>query len=339
MAPGGGLEPPTNPVSAYHWYGGTREASISQELYGCDMVVSPPSMYGYMDATRTVEFIVNDPEFKLYLKERYRRDFARCLYRNAKLLPKILRNPAYLKQLSYRKAKAVIESVTPLKDFAKIKYGILLGKYIDTKLLRKHLPERKSSEVTNAIIEFELKTDPEKRKTIIEQAVTAAEKMPPGKWKLAVITDFFTGLRASEVSFIFNNWGKLKKIDLGETVMIEINYERKTKNAYITLIPKKLYEILSKYLPLKLHAINWLDNIRSKYGVKISIFRKAFNAITATYLDSAERDLLQGRLSATQVKHYIKHIIEISKRYIEAYRPYLKILDKLEEELKEINLF
>ena len=335
MAPGGGLEPPNHRVNLYHREG----FAISQRLYlsdiRSDMNVSPATSTGDLDTTAIVEKIVSDPRFEEYLYNRYRRDYAYYVYRNAKLIPKVLENPTILKTLSYRKAKAVIEAITPVRDFAEI-FKINLD--IDTKLLRKHLPKKKTSEITNSIIEYEIKIDEEKRKSIIDQAVESIEKMPAGKWKLAATTDFFTGLRASEIAYMFRNWNVLKKLDLEKTVLITLDYDRDKKKAYITLIPKKLYEILNKYLPLHLSDFYWLDNIREYYGVKISIFRKAFNAITAGYLDESERDLLQGRLSKTQVRHYIKHILEISRKYYEAFEPYLHILDKLDKELQQINL-
>ena len=336
MAPGGGLEPPNHRFNSYHRESGV----ISQQLYSSDIrsdiTISPTASTDDLDTTTIVEKVVSDPRFEEYLYNRYRRDYAYYVYRNAKLLPKVLENPVILKKLSYRKAKAVIESITSVKDFAKILFK--KEPDIDTRLLRKHLPEKRSSEVTSSIIEYEIKINEGKRKSIIEQAVEAIEKIPPGKWKLATVTDFFTGLRASEIAFMFRNWNAFRKLDLGETVLITLDYDRKKKKAYITLVPKKLYEILNKHLPLHLSDFYWLDDVRERYGVRVSIFRKAFNAITSGYLDEAERDLLQGRLSKTQVRHYIKHILTISRKYFEAYKPYLKILDKLDNELQQINL-
>jgi len=46
-------------------------------------------------------------------------------------------------------------------------------------------------------------------------------------------------------------------------------------------------------------------------------------------MDEAEIDLLQGRLARIIVTHYTKHILEIARKYHQAYKPYYKIMENL----------
>ena len=118
---------------------------------------------------------------------------------------------------------------------------------------------------------------------------------------------------------MFERWDELKKIEIHDNVMlVELNYDRGKKKAYITLMPTALANQIKS---MKLSP-NWKDAVRYKYEVRLGLFRKAWIAITTKHLDAAERDLLQGRLRSVQVKHYIKHIRDIAKRYAEAFVKY-----------------
>jgi intergrase/recombinase len=138
-------------------------------------------------------------------------------------------------------------------------------------------------------------------------------------YKLPTLIAFFTGLRSTEIKYLLERWDELKKIEIHDYVMlVELNYDRGKKKAYITLMPTQLAEQIKR---MKLSS-NWKDAVRYKYGVRLGLFRKAWIAITAKHLDAAERDLLQGRLKSVQVRHYIKHIRDIAKRYAEAFEKY-----------------
>jgi len=286
---------------------------------------------------KVVNAIVNNPNFRDYLEGRYRKDYAAYLYRNAKLVPQVLTNPAILKKFSHRKARAILEAITPIKDYAKISLGFKLD--IDTQLLRKHLPEKTVSEVTEEILKYELKVNESMRKSIISQALDSLNKILKTNsvlYKLALVTQFFTGLRGSEIAFMFKNWKTRKKLFLDDVVLITLDYDRKKKKAYITLIPRKLYNILNEVLPKEL-SIWWVDTVRERYGINTSIMRKSWVAITVRYLDEGERNLLQGRLKTIEVKDYIKHILDISKRYKEAFTQYEYLIDYLSESLGKGN--
>ncbi len=323
MAPGGGFEPPTK-VTASNNPSNSLLDTVRQQLD----VVTPPVSNTSINITAWVRFIeqvVNSEQFKEYVRGRYSRiDWQAFILRNARLIPQVIMNPTLLSKMSYRKARAVLEAITPLRDFVKIMYGINLP--IDTKMLRKHLPDKPAIEVTEEILKFEFREG--ESKDIVEQALDAVKKILNTKskvYKLAVLAQFFTGLRGTEISFMFKMWKQLKKIKLNGVYLIELNYSRKKKKAYITLMPEKLFELLNKELPVEL-SIWWVDNVREDYGIRTSILRKAWIAVTARYLDDAERDLLQGRLSRIQVRNYVRHIKDIAKRYEQAFTQFLDLI-------------
>ncbi|MCD6488656.1 MAG: hypothetical protein J7K21_05470 [Desulfurococcales archaeon] len=281
-----------------------------------------------LDAVSIVENISRDPSYREYLLKRYRsRDHAIWCWNRAKDLVLALKDPSVLRKFSYRRAVGVLEAVPSIKEYAKLIYGIELG--IDTKLLRKFLPPRKIQDITNAILEIELKETGE-AKSIIQTSLEYVNTIlaRDSKYKIPVITNFFTGLRPSEVKYMLENWNKLRKIKLNGVYLVVLNYDRGKKKAYITLLPEKLYSIIDNNKPYVLSEY-WNDHVRHKYGINLYIFRKSFIAITSDLLDDAERDLLEGRLRSIQVKHYVKHIRLIAQKYLEAFKPYLYLLDSL----------
>ncbi|GEM_PF-2266479 len=269
--------------------------------------------------------VIDDQGFREYLRHRYHRNYASWIYTSAKFLAKVVNDPYLLKRLSYRRARGVFEAVPAVKEYAKLVYGVDLD--IDTKYLRKFMPAKEISEVTESIIEFEIK-ETDAAKTIIDKALEYIDRIMKSnsKYRIPVITEFFTGLRPSEVVYMLHNWDKLRKIKLDGVYLIVLNYDRKTKKAYFTLIPEQLYQIIDSNKPY-IFSSYFKDHVRQKYEIRLYTFRKAWIAITSRYLDDAERDLLQGRLRSIQIKHYIKHIKSIAKRYLEAFKPYLYILD------------
>ncbi len=292
---------------------------------------TPPVPFDTVKANKqtitAVEKIIASKDFARYVMNRYRIDYAKYLLRNAKLVPLVLEDPTLLKQYSWRKANAILEAITPIRDYAEI-IGLKLD--IDTKLLRKHLPHKSIDEITNAILEYELAGDYEEKQKIIEQAVEYLKALPMGKYKLACLIDFYTGLRSTEIKFLFDNYDKLRKIHVTDNVtLIVLNYDRNKKKAYFTLVPRRLWKIMEHELPKPL-AFWWNDHVREDYGVRVSVFRKAWVAITSPLLDSAEKDLLQGRLKRVLVEHYVRHIREIAERYYRSFERYLFLIELYE---------
>jgi len=83
-------------------------------------------------------------------------------------------------------------------------------------------------------------------------------------------------------------------------------------------------KLAKRIKPLKLGK-KLAEHLREK-GAKLSVFRKAHVAILAPHLNPAEIDLLQGRTSTILVKHYVRYVREIARRYGEAYRKYISML-------------
>lgn len=143
-----------------------------------------------------------------------------------------------------------------------------------------------------------------------------------------MLTAFYTGLRAPEIKHMFDSWWKLKKLKVIDgVVLVELNYDRVKKKAYITLLPKQLAELIERnYIKISL-TNEWRNHVLHKFDIALGLMRKAWIAITARYLDPAERDLLQGRVKSVQVRHYVKHIKSIAARYKEAFKSYLHLVN------------
>jgi len=148
-------------------------------------------------------------------------------------------------------------------------------------------------------------------------------------YRLAGETGFFTGLRWPEIRYLINNYKDLKKLHHKEAIIVEINYLRKSKNAYVTIVPEKLHEKLLENT--KQLGYNADKELRDTYGIKFSILRKAHLAICSTTMNELEIDLLQGRmspklpeiLSEITREHYVKHLRKIAEKYLQAYQPYI----------------
>jgi integrase len=232
-----------------------------------------------------------------------------------------------LKTLPSRRAKAVLETIASLRDYAKL-IGIELN--IDTKFLRKFLPPMRIEEITESILEYEIQEG--KGKDIVSQAIEQIQEAfkHDSKFKIPILISFFTGLRSTEIKHMMDRWNSLRKIEIVDgVILVELNYDRKVKKAYITLIPKRLVELINDWVKENRLSNNWKDHVRHRLGIRLGLFRKSFQAITTQHLDKAERELLLGHLKSIQVKHYIKHIKSIASRYLEAYKNYLHILDSL----------
>jgi hypothetical protein len=274
-----------------------------------------------------VETLV-EPRWLAWLKLRYSsRGYAIYLYTTAsKYLRQVLLNPTLLRNLNYRRAKAVLEALAALRDYAKV-VGVEFETDNVVKFLKRFMPPRKVEEVTEALLEYELEEG--NGKDIVAQAVDAVKLVlsKDTAFKVPVLVAFFTGLRSTEIKHMLDRWFELKKIEVAEgVILVELNYDRVKKKAYVCLLPKELVPHISSWVRENRLTVNWKDHLRHRYGVRVGLFRKAFQAITARFLDKAERELLLGHLKSIQVRHYIKHIKSIAQRYRQAYEPYISLI-------------
>ena len=277
---------------------------------------------------RLVETLT-DARWLAWLKARYSsRGHAIYLYTTAKkYLPHVLRNPVLLRSLNYRRALAVLEALAALRDYARL-LGAELS--VDTKFLRKFLPPKRASEITEALLEYEVEEG--NGKDIISQALEAVNTVltRESSFKVPVLVAFYTGLRSTEIRYMLDRWYDLRKIEVVDgVVLVELNYDRVKKKCYITLLPKELVPRISEWVRESRLSANWKDHLRHRYNVRLGIFRKAYHAITARHLDKAERELLHGHLKSIQVRHYIRHIKSIAARYREAFEPYIYLISSL----------
>jgi len=176
--------------------------------------------------------------------------------------------------------------------------------------------------------------DYEEENDIVSQAEEIlskiAAKLPrTSLYMLTAHTAFFTGLRWPEVRFLINNYATLRKLTHEKAAIVEINYLRKSKNAYVTVLPMKLHLMLTENT--RKLGVNAHKELREVYGLKFSIMRKAHLAILSQTMNELEIDLLQGRISPKLPEifseitreHYVKHLRRIAEKYLQAYQPYI----------------
>lgn len=270
-------------------------------------------------------------DFKAYMlaKLHSREDVRQRLAAFRKYGRLILENPLAIKQLSPSTARKLLLALAAFRDYLKL-YGMELK--IDLAELRKIAPKY---EHKPSIIEYEEEED------IVGKALSELGKVETTKYYygLAAVS-FFTGLRSTEIIYMVKNWPILRKLDLGEVVAVELNYMRKSKKAFITLMPKALAKIIPELS--EVIGDTAFKNMRDDYGFNVSVMRKAHMAICSRTMQIHEIDLLQGRLSERHVvaflkldlniritiQHYIKHIRSIAEKYVKAYAEFMHIAEK-----------
>ncbi len=226
--------------------------------------------------------------------------------------------------LSYKTLTMMITAFKRFNEFLANEYGIVLN--IDFEKL-KEIAKMKKGEEKIDIFNFEW----EYQKGIIQEALDILKRMKNEslKKRIFLITLFFTGLRASEGCYLLNNFSNLRFLKYKETVIIELNYIRRTKKAYLTILPSKLFKKLSEILKNENPSYNlyFIENLNKRNNVKTYIFRKSFVAIASNTMQPHEIDLLQGRMNSILVKHYVRHLKEIAEKYEKAFEPYYNLIE------------
>ena len=191
--------------------------------------------------------------------------------------------------------------------------------------LSSHLSDQYLAPKQERVKLLELEID----KSIIDKALEEIKQLKGGiLWKLLARISFFTGLRGTEIVFLWNNWRHLNKLYLDKVVVVEIGYIRKSKKAWITIMPLRLANLITKYSNTKI-TYTAIDNLRDKAGVHVGLMRKVHLAILSETMREHEIKLLQGRVSEITVKHYTRHLREIARKYYEAYKNYFILLEEL----------
>ncbi len=261
--------------------------------------------------------------FREYVFSRFTRDDARKRFNYFRRFWRIVLNPPEIAKLTYKQAQHFLNGLAAFRDFCRL-YGIPFN--VNISELRKLAPRNRHVKV----LEYE------EDSTIIEKALNELRKLPKqGTWKVLGLIAFFTGLRSTEIIYMVKNWEKLRKISLdNNVVIIELGYERKSKKAWITMMPKKLARRIDMMERNKV-GINAFRDMLYKRGFNVSIMRKSHLAILSAKMMQHEIDLLQGRVSSITVRHYTKHLREIAAKYIECFKQYLHLLaPKCEESTK-----
>ncbi len=255
--------------------------------------------------------------FLEYLRARYVKDDYRLRYSYIMRNMDVVRDPTLIKSLTPSQAHHLLNGLAALRDFIRMNGYYIEAFFLDQyiKELRKIAPRRVFS---RRII------DEEENKPIIDRAIEYIRKVEDGKWRAALLVLFFTGLRSTEVIYLFNNYDRLRKLYHCRTIIVELNYIRKSKKAWITMIPDGLEPLIQKYMGEITN--NTFINIRNKKKIQIGIFRDAHLAILSETMRRHEINLLQGRVSEIDVKHYTKHIRRIAEKYNEAYKKYYYLI-------------
>ena len=281
-----------------------------------------PSVSLLLDLARRLESLLEG--FKEYVYSRYSRETARHNYSYVKRHgARALTDPIYVSKLTYKQARHLILGLAALRD-----YLSLMGLYEHAKSLNSYIKQlRKLAPKQTQVKLLEYEID----KPIIEKAVEEVQRILESSaaytTKLAALTAFFTGLREPEIVYLLRNYPKLRRIEEDGAVIVELGLDRKSKKAWVTIIPRELADLIHKIHVLGLRVgLNLVKDARDRHGLHISIHRKAHAAILGAYMSENEIKLLQGKVGEIMVKHYTKHLRELAKRYLEAYKPYLETL-------------
>ena len=263
-------------------------------------------------------------EFRRYLYRRYSRPHARHLLSYGRRYgKKVLEDPLLLKTLSYRAARHVLDALGRIQDYLEDYKEVEL--IVNYRRLRKYFPPKNEK--------FDLFEWVE-RGSLIDQAIQQLTFNPlimsrKTIFKIPAYIAFYTGLRGPEIRYLIINRDRLRSIRHEKVTIVELNYNRVKKKAYLTILPTKLYNVIGgigyigRELPKRLR----------EHDVNVSLMRKVHRAILSHTMDEGEIDLLQGRLSRIIVKYYTKHILLIAEKYYEAYRPYYKLLKYIDEDI------
>ena len=251
--------------------------------------------------------------FRAYLYSRYTREDARIRFSHFRRFYSLVReNPVAIAWLKPSQARHLLNALAAFRDYCSL-MGI--GFDLDLRQLRKLAPRSSSVRV----MEYE------EDDKIVEQAVRMVQRIQAGTvYRLLALAGFYTGLRTPEIVHMINNWARLRRIEHQGAAIVELGYERRTKKAWVTIMPLQLARMIDEARPRVGDTAP--QTLRDEYGVSWSILRKAHLAILASKLNPLEIELLQGRVGRITVKHYVRHLREIAEKYMEAYKPHLHLL-------------
>jgi|GEM_PF-5707102 hypothetical protein len=137
------------------------------------------------------------------------------------------------------------------------------------------------------------------------------------------ILHLLTGLRTGELIFLIKNFERLNKVKINEGFIIELNYLRRTKKVYFTVLHEKCLEFFKK--AYKNRKSYW-NNIK-KTGLKPYDFRRIFESLYPE-LRSHEIDLLQGRASSELTVHYTRDLESLAQKILKEQK---RILENIVE--------
>ena len=257
-------------------------------------------------------------EYKQYLiAAGYSKGHIRNMYYFAKkYVLNVLLDPTHLSRLHWKTARHVLNALSVLQDYLDMK-GVEL--VVNWRKLRKYLPEKMDAvDIFEYVDRFGGRLIDRAMDQIVWNEILHRSRF----YNMVALTAFFTGLRGPEIRHLFMNKSKLEARFYKSVAIIQLNYIRPKKKAYVTMMPRKLYQVI----PESYVGVN-IDRRLRERGVYLSLMRKVHRNILSRTMDDAEIDLLQGRLEKIIVVHYTRHIYDIAIKYEKAFQSYYKIID------------
>jgi len=168
----------------------------------------------------------------------------------------VLDNPFIIRDLGESRARKLLRGYAALRDFViRIKrYSIDEGEVNRfLRELRRMVP--KSRKVR--ILDYELED------SIINTALKQLDMLRNSRvWYFVHLLDFYTGLRGTELVYLVRNYPGFRKVYHGTIVVVELDFVRNSKKAYVTMFPADMEKYILEYMDVI--GDNVIQNIRDK---------------------------------------------------------------------------
>ncbi len=238
-------------------------------------------------------------------------------YASRKHVYNALVDPTYLSRMHWKTARHVLNALSILQDYLEDVLGVEL--VVNWRKLRRYLPEKvEAINVFEYVDRFGGRLIDQAMDQLVFNKILHRSRF----YTLVALTAFFTGLRGPEIRHLIMNKNRLETRFYKSVAIVQLNYIRPKKKAYVTMLPRQLHKILPES-----YVGTLIDKRLRERGVYLSLLRKVHRNILSRTMDDAEIDLLQGRLEKIIVIHYTRHIYDIAQKYEKAYKPYYNIIN------------
>ena len=172
--------------------------------------------------------------FRDYLLSRFSKSDARQRFNYFRRFWYVVYDPMVITKLTPSQARKLLLGLAAYRDFCRL-YNVPFN--ADLRGLRRLAPKESKVRVLNMEVSH----------SIVEVALSELSKLPSyGAWRVLGLTAFFTGLRSTEIVFMVKNWGELGRVIHRGAVIVELGYERKSKKAWVTVMPMRLSSLIEE---------------------------------------------------------------------------------------------